>query len=246
MTEAAIRIEPCTKRIRAYRNGELVLDTRAARYVWEIPYYPAYYIPTGDVLLPLKPTGLVTASRRGSGERLDVVGTHDTAASAAVRYADSPSPELRALVRFDWAAMDQWFEEDEPVYIHPRDPYTRVEILGSSRQVRIEIDGVTVAESGQPRILFESHLPPRYYLPLTDVRTEYLTPSTSQTQCPYKGTAEYWSVTVNGTTYPDLVWTYRTPLPESQKITGLVCFYSEKVDVYLDDELQPRPRTKFS
>src|SRR5436190_1835645 len=92
----------------------------------------------------------------------------------AVRIEDSPK---RDLVRLDWQAMDEWFEEDEPVYVHPRDPYTRVDILASSRRVRVELDGVVVAESGQPRILFETGLPPRYYLPLTDLRTDLLRPS---------------------------------------------------------------------
>jgi uncharacterized protein (DUF427 family) len=142
--------------------------------------------------------------------------------------------------------MDEWFEEDEPVIVHPRDPYTRVDILNSSQHVRIDVDGVTVAESRQPRILFETGLPPRYYLPLTDVQLDLLTPSQTQTQCPYKGTATYWDLTVGEKTYQDYVWIYRSPLPESQKIAGLVCFYNEKVDLYLDGELQPRVRTKFS
>jgi uncharacterized protein (DUF427 family) len=153
---------------------------------------------------------------------------------------------LRDLVRLDWPAMDEWFEEDEPIYVHPRDPYTRVDVLASSRHVRIEVDGVVVARSTQPRILFETGLPPRYYLPLTDLRMDLLRPSELQTQCPYKGTAGYWSLQIGGRSYPDLVWTYRTPLPESQKIAGLACFYNEKVDLYLDGQLQDRPRTHFS
>jgi uncharacterized protein (DUF427 family) len=142
--------------------------------------------------------------------------------------------------------MSEWFEEDEPVYTHPRDPYSRVDILASSRHVRIEVDGVTVADSTQPRILFETHLPPRYYVPLTDVRMDLLRPSATQTHCPYKGTAGYWSVQAGEQLHTDIVWIYRTPLPESQKVAGLACFYDEKVDVYLDGELQPRPKTHFS
>jgi uncharacterized protein (DUF427 family) len=110
----------------------------------------------------------------------------------------------------------------------------------------VEIDGVTVAESGQPRILFETGLPPRYYLPLTDVRMDLLRPSDSQSHCPYKGTAGYWSVDTGHGVHPDVVWIYRLPLPESQKVAGLACFYNEKVDLYLDGELQGRPRTQFS
>jgi len=150
------------------------------------------------------------------------------------------------LVRFEWDSLDEWFEEDEPIYTHPRDPYTRVDILHSSRRVEIVVDGEKVAETSKPTILFETGLPPRYYIPLTDVRTEMLTPSQKETHCPYKGRANYFSLEVGGEVYEDLVWIYRTPLPESQKIAGLVSFFNEKVDVYVDGELQERPRTKFS
>lgn len=138
--------------------------------------------------------------------------------------------------------MSEWLEEDEPVYVHPRDPYKRVDILASSRHVRVELDGVVLAESRAPRILFETGLPPRYYLPMPDVRMELLRPSGTQTGCPYKGTAAYWSVEVNGELHRDLVWSYRSPLPESQKIAGLLCFYSERVDLYVDGERVVHPR----
>lgn len=117
----------------------------------------------------------------------------------------------------------------------------RIDVVESSTFVRIEVDGVVFAESKQPRILSEGRLRPRYYLPVADVRMDLLTPSNTTTGCPYKGTAEYWSATVGERAHPDLAWTYRTPLPERQEIAGLVCFYDEKVDVYLDGELQPRP-----
>jgi uncharacterized protein (DUF427 family) len=165
---------------------------------------------------------------------------------AALRYPDSPIEALRDLVRLDWNSMTDWFEEDELVYVHPRDPYSRVDILASSRHVRVELDGVTVADSRQPRILFETGLPPRYYLPLTDVRMDLLRRSGTQTHCPYKGTAGYWSVDTGQAVHADIVWIYRAPLPESQKVAGLACFYNEKADIYLDGELQERPRTHFS
>jgi len=195
----------------------------------------------------LEPIGKTAHSpSRGEAQIFDVRVEGATAESAAKRYPDSPLEQLRDLVRFDWNAMDEWLEEDEPVYVHPRDPYTRVDILASSRHVRVAVDGVTVGDSVRPRILFETGLPPRYYLPLSDIRAELLIPSDTQTHCPYKGTAGYWSVDTGHGMHRDLVWIYRTPLPESQKIAGLACFYNEKVDIYLDGELQERPRTKFS
>lgn len=255
-----VRIEPGRKRVRAYLDGHLVADTRRPHLVWEIPNYPAYYIPADDVVATLTPNGKTEHSpSRGDAEVLDVTAGPATASGGALRYPDSPLEQLRDLVRLDWPAMSEWLEEDEPVYTHPRDPYSRVDILASSRHVRVEIDGVTVAESRQPRILFETGLPPRYYLPLTDVRMDLLRPSATQTHCPYKGTASYWSVDTSqagdsgaaggqaaGSLHEDIVWIYRTPLPESQKIAGLACFYDEKVTVYLDGERQEQPRTQFS
>ena len=226
---------------------ELVADTVHPLLVWEIPYYPTYYIPAADIRAELVPTGDVAHSpSRGDAEVYDVKVARSTAPGGALRYAASPIEEIRDAVRLDWNAMDEWLEEDEPVYVHPRDPHTRVDILASSRHIRIVVDGETVADSHQPRILFETGLPPRFYLPLTDVRLDLLTPSQTETHCPYKGTATYWHLDVNGHRYDDFVWTYRTPLPESQKVAGLAAFYNEKVDLYVDDELQERTRTKFS
>jgi uncharacterized protein (DUF427 family) len=246
-SRGSVRVEPCAKRIRAYLAGRVVADTLHPVLVWEVPYYPAYYLPLADVAAKLVPTGRTEHSpSRGEAEILDIQVDGATAASAARRYPASPLESLRGLVRFDWAAMDEWLEEDEPVYTHPRDPYTRVDILASSRHVRVALDGVTVAESARPHILFETGLPPRYYLPLSDVRMDLLRPSATQTHCPYKGTAAYWSVDTGQDVHPDFAWIYRTPLPESQKIAGLACFYNEKVDLFLDGELQERPATHFS
>jgi uncharacterized protein (DUF427 family) len=241
-----IKVEPCHKRIRAYRGGELVVDTLGALLVWESPRYPSYYLPAADVRVTLRPNGRTSHSpSRGEAELLDVVTSRGSAEGGALRYPDSPIEALRDTVRLDWGAMDEWLEEDEPVYTHPRDPYTRVDILASSREVRVELDGVTLAQSSSPRILFETGLPPRYYLPISDVRMDLLRPSSTTTHCPYKGTAGYWTVEIDGRRYEDVVWIYRTPLPESQKIAGLACFYNERVDLYVDGVFQERPRTPF-
>ncbi|MGQ0465132.1 MAG: DUF427 domain-containing protein [Sporichthyaceae bacterium] len=114
-----------------------------------------------------------------------------------------------------------------------------IEVVESTRQVRIELDGVVLAESKDARILSEGRLRPRYYLPEADVRMDLLTPSDTSSRCPYKGAAEYWSVAVGGNVHPDVAWTYRSPIPERADIAGLICFYDEKVDLYLDGELQP-------
>lgn len=243
-----VRVEQGQKRVRAYLAGHLVADTTRPVLVWEVPYYPTYYVPADDVVAELVKTGDTRHSpSRGDATLYDVYAhEHAVAEKAASRYENPAIEELRGLVRLDWDAMDQWFEEDEPVFVHPRNPYTRVDILASSRHVEVRIDGETVADSYQPRVLYETGLPPRYYLPLTDLRMDLLRPSETQTHCPYKGTASYWSVVVGDTVHEDVVWTYPSPLPESQKVTGLACFYDEKVDVYLDGVHQERPRTHFS
>jgi uncharacterized protein (DUF427 family) len=246
-SRGTVRTEPSAKRVRVYLGGRLVADTRRPLLVWEIPYYPAYYVPLADVTAELAPTAATEHSpSRGDAVLYDVVAGRKTAGGAARRYPDSPLEAIRDRVRFEWDAMDEWLEEDEPVYTHPRDPYHRVDILASSRHVRVEVDGVTAADSGRPTILFETGLPPRYYLPLSDIRTDLLTPAATQTHCPYKGTATYWSLDAGAGPHPDIVWTYRAPLPESQKIAGLASFYNEKVDLYLDGERQERPRTHFA
>jgi uncharacterized protein (DUF427 family) len=164
------------------------------------------------------------------------------AVDAAWQYPESPIEEIRGAVRVDWDAMDSWFEEDEEVYVHVRSPYTRVDILPSSRHLRVLVAGEVVATSHRPWLLFETGLPVRYYLPKLDVRMELLEPTDSQTRCPYKGEASYWSVRAGGTVHTDLAWSYPRPLPESTRVAGLVAFYNEKVDIEIDGVLQERPR----
>jgi uncharacterized protein (DUF427 family) len=247
MDRGRIRVEPCAKRVRCYVGGSLVADTTRASYVWEVPYFPAYYLPLADVTAELVDTGQTHHSpSRGDATVYDIKTPTGSAPAAALRYAESPLEELRDLVRVGFDEGIEWLEEDEPIYTHPRDPYTRVDILGSSRHVRVEVDGVTVADSHAPRILFETGLPPRFYLPMGDVRLDWLEPSATVSHCPYKGAATYWHLTVKGRRYDDFVWCYRSPFPESQKVAGLLCFFNEKVDLYVDGELQNRPKTKFS
>jgi uncharacterized protein (DUF427 family) len=248
-TRGRVRVEHGQKRVRAYLGGEVVADTSHPLLVWEAPYYPTYYFPVSDVraaLIDAHDGGTAHSPSRGEGRILTVRAGGLEAQGAALRYEDSPIEELREAVRLDWAAMDAWFEEDEEVFTHPRDPHTRVDILSSSRHVRIEVDGVTIAESASPKLLFETGLPVRYYLPKTHVRLDLLAPSDTVSHCPYKGQAEYWSVRAGEKVHADLAWSYKTPLPESQKIAGMVAFYNEKVDIYVDGLLQEPPVTKFS
>lgn len=244
MTESRglVRTEPGRKRIRTYLGGVLIADTATPLLVWESPHYPTYYFPVSDVRTDLlSADGQVKHSpSRGDGALFTVKAGDREAVEAAVRYQDSPIEELRGHIRFDWNAMDNWFEEDEEAFVHARSPYTRIDILPSSRHIRVEIDGTTVAESSSARLLFETGLRTRYYLPKTHVRMDLLERTDTSTGCPYKGTAEYWSVRIGDTVHRDVVWSYRTPLPESRQVAGLVAFYNEKVDIYVDGVLEKR------
>jgi uncharacterized protein (DUF427 family) len=237
-----VKVETSAKRVRTLIGGHVVADSYRPLLVWENPHFPQYYLPREDVRAELVETGETKRSpSRGEARILDVRVGGLERSSAALHYPDSPIPELRDAVRFDWDAMDEWLEEDEPVYTHPRSPYARIDILASSRHVRVSVDGVVLADSHQPRVLFETGLRPRFYLPMSDVNLELLRPSPLQTHCPYKGAATYWDVVLpDGAVHEGVVWTYRTPLPESQKVAGLLAFYDEKLDVDLDGVRQPR------
>ena len=215
-------------------------DTVRPLLVWEKPYYPTYYFPLADVNIDLfrADGGTAHSPSRGDAKRLTVRAGGTERADAALLYEQSRFDQLRNTVRLDWAAMDAWFEEDEEVFTHARDPYTRVDILPSSRHVRVEIDGVMIAGSTKPTLLFETGLPVRYYLPKTDVRMDLLAPTDTATYCPYKGRAEYWSLVTGDVRREDVAWSYPTPLPESQKIAGLICFYPDRTHSYVDGELQ--------
>ena len=240
MTEHDVRVEMSAKRVRAFLGGYPVFDTTRARLVWEVPYYPQYYVPRSDVRAELVSTGRTKTSRsRGVGHLHTVrVGDAD-AVEAATTYEESPVGALRDLVRFKFGELDAWFEEDEQIYTHPRSPYTRVDILPTSRHIVVEAGGVVVADSRRTHVLFETGLPPRYYVPQPDVRMDLLRSSDHVTHCPYKGRAVHWSINAGAELLPDAAWSYPTPLPESIRIAGLISFYPSKVNMLVDGVVLP-------
>jgi uncharacterized protein (DUF427 family) len=240
-------VEPVPRRVRAWLAGQTVFDTTRALYVWEWPNYPQYYIPLADVRAGLLvPEGHRQHSRRGDVDLhgLRVGDTHRPRAAKVFR--DSPVDGLSGTVRFEWAAMDAWLEEDERVFVHPRNPYVRVDALRSTRTVRVELGGAVLAESSSPIMVFETGLPTRYYLNRTEINFEYLIPTGTVTECPYKGTTSgYWSVQADGSVHPDLAWSYDFPTRQLQPIAGLIAFYNEQVDIFLDGQQLERPKTHF-
>jgi uncharacterized protein (DUF427 family) len=236
-----LRHEPTDKRIRATFGDESVVDSTRAMLVWEPRrVVPSYAVPVEDVAGELLPAA--AAAHSGDGEVVSLRVGDETREGAGCRPAD---PDLDGYVILAFRSFDKWFEEDELNVGHPRDPFKRIDILHSSRHVRVELDGELLAETTRPRLLFETSLPMRVYMPREDVCAE-LRPSTKQTYCAYKGQASYWSLDAAGTERKDLVWSYEDPLREAAEITGLVAFFNEKVDIVVDGERSERPRTYWS
>ncbi|MER7850331.1 DUF427 domain-containing protein [Kitasatospora sp. NPDC096077] len=239
-------VEAVPRRVRAVLGGETVLDTVQARYVWEKPFYPQFYVPLDDVraeLLVPDEEAAPEETSRGTVRWFGLRAGGAVRPKAARVLAESPVPGLTDTVRFDWAALDSWYEEDEQVFVHPRNPYVRVDALRSTRTVRVERDGVVLAESASPVLLFETGLPTRYYLNPTDCDLSKLEPSDTVTSCPYKGTTSgYWSARIGRRLHPDLAWYYDFPTREVQPIAGLVAFYNERVDLFVEGKAIERPK----
>jgi len=221
MIAATNHVEPVPRRIRAFLAGEKVFDTTHALYVWEWPNYPQYYIPLEDVRRDLMiPEDRSQHSRRG------------TFAAHALRAGEVHRPGAARLLA------------DSPVFVHPRNPYVRVDAIRSTRPVCVELDGVVLAESPSPVMVFETGLPTRYYLNPTEINLTHLTPSGTVTRCPYKGiTSRYWSVRIGETIHRDLAWAYDFPTRQLLPIAGLVAFYNEAVDIFVSGQRLEQPKT---
>jgi len=260
-----LRREPTPRRVRARLAGRTVVDSTRAVLVWEPRrLLPAYAVPAGDVDAPIEPDpGDLPADPGGTrltdvGDRLVLdprvpFGVHTAdgepvlvragdRTAAGFRLAD---PDLAGYLLLDFAGFDAWYEEDEQRFAHPRDPYHRIDVLPSSRHVRLERDGVLLASSAGPRLLHETMLPVRYYLPRHDVLVP-LRDSGTRTWCAYKGEASYLSAEVGGELVPDLLWTYPEPLVDAAPVRGLVSFFDERLDVVLDGVRLERPNTPWS
>ena len=238
-----IILAPSPKRVRAFLEGEAVADTRRACLMYHDKPYPDYYFPTEDIRDDLlEATDHTTeCPTRGEARYWSVKVADRTAENAAWSYHRPPEgiPDISGLLALSWKAMDAWFEEEEEVFVHPRDPYHRIDILESAVQVEVRVGDTVLADSRRPVLLFETGLPVRYYLPKLDVRTRLLTFKEKETSCPYKGvTAAYWGAGALMEEDKDLAWCYERPLPGMEKIAGRIAFYSEKVELHVDGERQ--------
>ncbi|WP_425472929.1 DUF427 domain-containing protein [Vallicoccus soli] len=262
----ALRWQPVPSRVRGSLGGAVVVDSARAALVWEPRrVVPTYAAPPADVTAGLIEAAADPRSWEDVGLPLpgatprpvldpSVAFAVHTAAgtpltlrtgggeAAAFRLDD---PDLPGWLLLDFAGFDAWWEEDEPVLAHPRDPFHRVDALRSSRQVVVELDGVVLARSDRPLVVLETMLPPRSYLPREDV-TARLVPSAKRTRCPYKGLASSWSLLLGDRLEEDVAWSYEDPVPEAPALRGRVAFYDERVDVVVDGVRRERPLTPWS
>ena len=259
----ALRYEPTAKRIRVFLGGEPVADTKDARLVWEPRrVVPTYAVPTTSLTTQLLPAGaesgetdvgflvpdisdrpvldpsVLFAVHTCPGTAFDVIAGDETAGRAAFAPDDA---DLAGYVLLEFAAFE-WREEDEPIVSHPHDPFGRIDVLRSSRHVRIEHDGMLLAESSRPALLFETLLPVRFYLPREDVAVE-LVSSDTVSYCAYKGRASYFSLQDGPR---DVAWTYHEPLHDAEQVRDRICFFDERVDVIVDGERRARPVTPWA
>ena len=229
-----LTVEPVPKRIRAMANGKTVADTLCASLLLETGKFPVYYVPRQDVRMDLLDRSDRRESDPGKGDtvwwNLKLGGRVIENAAWSLEAPPESAAALADTIAFVPDRMDHWFEEDEEVFGHPRDPHHRMDVRPSSRQVRALFNGECIGQTRRGLFLFETGLPARYYFPADDVRRDLLIPSSTRTVCPYKGEASYWSIEVGDRTAEDAIWVYADPLPEQPRIRGLYCFDPEKLD----------------
>lgn len=245
-----VAVEPSPRRVRVVFADVTVADSQRVTLFRESRHIPVYYFPRDDVR-----TDLLAASDHVTEDSYKGAAYHWTlcvggrVAEDAVWGYRAPLPEWPdrpAYFAFDWNKMDHWYEEDEEVFAHPRDPYHRVDVVQSSRHVRVMVAGEVVAESRRPRLLFETGHPTRYYLPVDDVRMDLLAPLSTHTRCPYKGLASYWAINIGPNAGRDIAWSYLDPIPECPKVKDLIAFFNERVDALeVDREAIPKPVTRW-
>lgn len=243
------RWEDSRRRVRVAFADVTIADSKRVMLLHEFGRLPVFYFPIEDVRMDLlEDTAHHTSSPlKGEASYWTVRVGDQVAENAAWSYPLPARPNLAGYVAFYWEQMDAWYEEEERVFAHARDLYKRVDVLPSRRHVRVELGGVTIADTWHPQVLIETGLPLRYYIPEQDVRMELLEPTKTTTHCPYKGAASYWSAKIGERIFQDIVWSYFEPLPACLPITRLLCFFNERVGaIYVDDELLSVPKTQWS
>lgn len=238
--EQRLLFERFPRRIRAVLGGETVVDTTRASLLHETSLLPVLYFPEVDVRTDLlAPTDHSThCPFKGDAAYWTLSAGGRTAENAVWGYPD-PLPAakwLQGFVAIYWEMMDAWFDEDEQLEGHVRDPYHRVDVREARRNVRVVCQGTVVASTDRPMILSETGLPNRYYIDPEHVRMDVLEPSDTRTVCPYKGTASYWSLDLDGQRIEDVGWSYPNPLEETSRVPGHLSFSHPELEIEEDAE----------
>jgi uncharacterized protein (DUF427 family) len=242
-------VETCPRRVRVVFNAQTIADSTRMKLVHEKGCLPVYYFPRDDVRMNLMTrTGRAThSSTKGDASHWTISVGGREAAHAMWSFETPLVPELAGLVAFQWEELDHWYEEDEEVFVHARDPYKRIDTVLSSRRVEVRLGGQIVADTQRAHFLFETGLPTRYYIEREDIIGHLLGPTTLETVCPYKGTARYFSLNVAGKLFDNIIWTYPDPIPECPRIRNLLCFFNERVDAIMVEGREiPKQRTPWS
>jgi uncharacterized protein (DUF427 family) len=249
--EYVVVIEDSPRRVRAMFNGATIADSVQMKMMHETRHIPVYYFPIEDVDMSLltRTDHSTHCPHKGDASYWSVNVGDKTAENAVWTYENPMDhvPDLKGLVGIYWSEMDHWYEEDEEIVIHARDPYKRIDTVLSKRHVEVKLGGEIVASSKAATFLFETGMPTRYYIPKEDVRADVLSESDLRTGCPYKGNANYYSVDAGGKTFENIVWYYPDPIAEIPKIKDLLCFFNEKVDaIHVDGVEIPKQRSPWS
>jgi len=222
------------RRVRAELGSETVLDTTNGRLLHESQMRPVLYVPEADVAGELlEPTDTrTTCPFKGEASYWSVRAGDRLAKDAVWAYPEpnGEAPWLAGHYAFYWDKLDAWYDEDEQVFGHLRDPFHRVDVRPTSRRVTVSGNGEPLAESGRAMVLSETGLPNRIYIPLEDVREGLLEPSDTHTHCSYKGEASYWSVNAGERRLEDAVFGYPEPFDDAIRIGGFVCFLHDDVE----------------
>jgi uncharacterized protein (DUF427 family) len=248
-------------RLRAYVDGDLVLDTQRGVLVWEPRrIVPMYAVPEGDLLIGVEPTDPPPKPpdldalphilgpdsfepHTTPGTVVDLVTDSRRIVRAGFRPDDR---DVAGLVVLDFVALDRWLAEDEELLGHPHDPFKRIDVLTCHRPVEVSLDGNVLASTTNALALLETHLPVRYYIPPDDVAFSLLTASETRSACAYKGIASYLSTADGRPEGHDIGWTYPHPLADALRTRDHVAFWNERIDLRVDGELQRRPITPWS
>jgi uncharacterized protein (DUF427 family) len=246
-----VHVVESPKRVRVVFGRETIADSKRVLLLREARALPIYYFPPNDVRSDLLiPSDHRTICPYKGEARYWSLKVGERLATDSVWTYPQPAAECAELGGFfscEWRKMDAWYEEEEEVFVHARDPFKRIDVLQSSRHVQVIAAGETIADTRRPKLLLEPGHPIRYYIPREDVRTELLEQSATSTRCPYKGIASYWSARVGDQVLKDLVWSYQDTTPECPKIKDLLCLFNERVDaIDVDGERTAKPVTKWS